>query len=275
MIALLARTDDPNRSYGWQWCLGSLPGIVLVYAAPAIATPKNALAVTFGLVLGFNVLMSAAVARLPARLAPVASPTPGPATAAANPKVRPSGARWPLYVGLLTVFATYSGITGAWAFFGRIADSQGLGGQFAGIVLAIATAASSAVSLLAGEVGQRGARPEPMAVAVIGMVATLALVAVLPGRTGFALGVVISIALAGYVLPLAVGIVSRVDPTGRAAGLPAAALGIGAVAGPAVAGHVYQAAGIATMLAVASAMLIAGLVTYVFAYCRGLPARRG
>lgn len=269
MIALLARTPDPNRSYGWQWCLGSVPGIVLVYTAPALSTPGRALWVSVGLILGVNVLMSAAALFLPSRIAPLSAP--GAHRATEGSASHASAPRWPLYVGLLAVFATYAGTTGAWAFFGRIAEAEQLGGQFAGIVLAVATAASSAVSLLAGEIGQRGARPAPMSTAVVGMIATLAMLVLVPGTLGYAVGVVGSIALAGYALPLTIGIVSRLDKGGQAAGLPAAALGIGAVAGPAVAGHVYQAAGQGTMLATASGMLLVGLAAYLVAYRRAFP----
>jgi predicted MFS family arabinose efflux permease len=262
MITLLSRTDDPNRSYGWQWCLGSVPGIVLVYAAPALSTPATGLLVTFGLVLGSNVLAGLPALRLPARLEPFGERTsPAPGQSAAGPA-------WPLVVGLFAVLATYSGVTGAWAFFGRIALANGLGGVFPGIVLAIATAASSAVSLLAGEAGNRGARPLPMMAAALGLAATLLLVAVQPDRIGYGIGVVTSIALAGWLLPLVVGIVPRLDTTGRAAGLPAAALGVGAVTGPAVAGHVYQAAGSLAMLLVAGGTTLAGLVAYVSVHRR-------
>ena len=270
MITLLSRTDDPNRSYGWQWCLGSVPGIVLVYSAPALSTPATGLLVTFGLVLASNVVAGLPALRLPARLEPIA-------TAAGTWRAGPgTGPAWPLALGLFAVLATYSGVTGAWAFFGRVALANGLGSVYPGIVLAIATAASSAVSLLAGEVGNRGSRPLPMLVAALGLFATLLLVALRPDRIGYGIGVVTSIALAGWLLPLVVGIVPRLDPTGRASGLPAAALGVGAVTGPAIAGHVYQAAGPLTMLIVAGGTTLAGLVAYVAVHGRAFarPARR-
>jgi predicted MFS family arabinose efflux permease len=269
MIAMLGRTADPSRSYGWQWSLGSVPGIVLLYAAPALSSPRYALPVTFGLVLAVNVLMSLPALRLPVRLA-----APSPAAPGTQARSAPApAARGPAAVGLFAVFAMYAGITGAWAFFGRIAVTGHLGVEFSGIVLAVATAASSAVSLLAGEAGNRGARPAPMAAAALGIIATLLMIALVPGRVGYAIGVVVSIALAGYVVPFSIGIVSRLDATGRATGLSAAALGIGAIAGPAVAGHVYQSAGAPTMIGVASAMVLAGLVAYLAVFRRAFPPR--
>jgi len=64
------------------------------------------------------------------------------------------------------------------------------------------------------------------------------------------------------------GIGPEPGPTGRAAGLPAAALGVGAVTGPAIAGHVYQAAGSLTMLVVAGGTTLAGLLAYVAVHGR-------
>ena len=268
MIALLARTADPNRSYGWQWCLGSVPGIVLVYAAPTLSTPAYGLIVTLGLVLAANVLAALPALRLPVRLQPLAAPT---AQGQADRVVAPT---WPLAVGLFAVLATYSGVTGAWAFFGRIALGDGLGGSYSGTVLAVATAASSGVSLLAGEAGNRGARPLPMALAALGLGGTLLMIGLYPGRVGYAVGVIVSIALAGWLLPLVIAIVPRLDPRGRAAGLPAAALGVGAVTGPALAGHVYQAAGPLLMLMIAAGTTLAGVACYIAVHRRAFARHR-
>jgi predicted MFS family arabinose efflux permease len=112
-----------------------------------------------------------------------------------------------------------------------------------------------------------------MMTAVLGLVATLLLVGLHPDRMGYGIGVVTSIALAGWLLPLVVGIVPRLDSTGRAAGLPAAALGVGAVTGPAVAGHVYQAAGPMTMLIVAGGTTLVGLLAYVAVHGRAFARR--
>lgn len=264
MIALLARTDDPNRSYGWQWCLGSVPGVVLVYIAPALTTPENALWMNFGLILVVNALTGIVVARLPVRL---------PALAA-QPSLTSGiggGPGWPVLAGLFAVFAIYSGVTGGWAFLGRIAVAQQLNGQYAGLVLAVATAASSIVSLLAGELGNRGARPASMIAAVVVMLLSFGLLASCPGRLGYGVGAIVAIALAGFVLPFGLGLVARLDATGRTAGLPAAALGIGAITGPALAGHVYQAQGPVAMLAVAGASVFVGLLAYLGVYGRAFP----
>ncbi len=267
MIALLSRTDDPNRSFGWQWCLGSLPGILLVYLAPALSSPANALWFTVALVLGCNALLSVPALCLPERLAAL------PITTNRTAQPPPVRHRWPLALGLFAIFATYAGITGAWSFLGRIALGEGLDAGFSGIVLAFATAASGAVSLLAGEIGDRGARPMPMLIAALGIVATMLMTALWSGRLGYAVSVIGATALAGWLLPFVIGIVPRIDPGGRTAGLPAAALGVGAAAGPAIAGHVYQAAGVVTMMITAAVVIVAGLTAYVGVHHRAFRSR--
>jgi len=84
----------------------------------------------------------------------------------------------------------------------------------------------------------------------------------------------VSIALAGWLLPLVIAIVPRLDPRGRAAGLPAAALGVGAVTGPALAGHVYQAAGPLLMLMIAAGTTLAGVACYIAVHRRAFARHR-
>ena len=269
MIALLARTEDPNRSYGWQWCLGSVPGVVLLYAVPVLSTPANAPMVSIGLIVAVNALIALTILRLPVRLPDL------PPRLTGDPTRRLAAApSWPVGLALLAIFTTYSGGTGCWAFLGRIATGAGLGGQYSGVVLALATAVSSLVSLLAGEIGNRAARPVSMGGAVAGMLLGLWLLACGPGEVGYGAGAIVTIALLGFVLPFLIGIVSRLDVTGRAAGLPAAALGLGAIAGPSIAGHVYQAAGPAAMLLVSAASLVVGLAAYLAVYGRAFGKRR-
>lgn len=261
MIALLAQTDDPNRSVGWQWGFGSLPGMFLLYAIPALAVPGGSAQIAFALTAGMNVVMALAAVALPDRLR---SQQPNPRRAGATGDV--PVIRFRVWIGLFVVFAVYLGITGGWSFLGRIAMREGIPGQYAGVVLAIATAASSLVALLAGEIGEIGARRGSMTAAVTAMLGGLALIAYWPTRLGYAIGAIVFIGLATYALTFSIGIISRLNTDQRASGLPAAALGVGSILGPAIAGHVYQADGARTMLLACGLSLIAGLIGYITVY---------
>jgi MFS family permease len=261
MIALLARTDDPNRSFGWQWAVGSLPGVFLLYAIPAFATPTGGVRSTFELIVVANGVMAVASVALPKRLKTQLAATRHIASAGALPN-----ARYPLWIGLFGVFAFYLGITGGWAFLGRIAAHAGLPGPYSGTVLAIGAAASCAVGFVAGEISALGSRRSAVTLAGTTMMIGLAMIAYSPTRVGYAIGTMLFIGLSTFVLTFSIGLVARLDTAGRAAGLPAAALGAGSILGPAVAGHVYQAGGARTMLAACGLSLLMGLGAYVIAY---------
>jgi predicted MFS family arabinose efflux permease len=262
MIALLARTDDPNRSFGWQWAVGSLPGVFLLYAIPAVATPTGGVRSTFALIVAANGVMAVASVALPKRLKTrLAAARPVAAGARALPTTR-----YPLWIGLFGVFAFYLGVTGGWAFLGRIAAQAGLPGPYAGTVLAIGSAASSVVAFVAGEISALGSRRSAMTLAGTTMTIGLAMIGHSPTRVGYAVGTILFIGLSTFVLTFSIGLVARLDTAGRAAGLPAAALGAGSILGPAVAGHVFQAGGARTMLVACGLSLLMGLGAYVIAY---------
>lgn len=265
-IAVLARTADPNRGIGWQWGLGSVPGIFLLYALPLVGSPGGGVRATFLLVAAANLAVAFLAIGLPGQLG-----LPRKVEFSADTPILQSRAA--VWICLFAVFAFYLGITGAWAFFGRIASQSGLSARYAGSVLAIATAASSAIGFLAGEIGDTGARRRFMTAAVAAMLTGLVSIGYFDGRVGYALGTILFIGLATYLLTFSIGLVARLDTTGRAAGLPAAALGAGSILGPAVAGHVYQENGARIMLLVCGLSLIAGLVGYLLVFPKSMPRR--
>ena len=60
MIALLSRTESPNRSFGWQWGLGSLPGVLLLYAIPSFITVTDTVRPVFELIVAAIVFIGLA-----------------------------------------------------------------------------------------------------------------------------------------------------------------------------------------------------------------------
>ena len=71
MIALLSRTESPNRSYGWQWGIGSLPGAhCSLYAIPSFITLTGGVRPVFELIVAANVIMAFVAIFLPDRLEP-------------------------------------------------------------------------------------------------------------------------------------------------------------------------------------------------------------
>jgi predicted MFS family arabinose efflux permease len=261
MIALLARSDNPTRSLGWQWGLGSAPGVLLLCAIPAFATPAGGVRTTFTLILASNLLMALAAIALPSRLKSQARPAAQAGSAGYSPS---TGLR--VWIALFGLCALYVGVTGGWAFLGRLAKQAGLAAQYSGTILAIGAAVSSVVAVVAGEIGDRGARRASMTAAGTAILIALALIGYWPTRLGFAVGAIAFIALASFVLTFGTAIVARLDTDGRAVALPAAALGLGAMLGPTLAGHVYEARGAEAMLLACGLSLLTGVIAYVSVY---------
>jgi len=260
MIALLSRTESPNRSFGWQWGLGSLPGVLLLYAIPLFIMVTDTVRPVFELIVAANVVMASAAILLPERLKPLPNAGSG-RLIGFSVDLRVS-----VWIALFGLCAFYLGITGGWSFFGRVATESGLTTQYAGTILAIGTAASSAVAFLAGGIGDLGARRASMTAVVATMLAALALIGFWPTRFGYAIGTIVFIGLATFVLTFGIGIISMLDKGGQASGLPAAALGAGSILGPAIAGQLSETEGAGTMLLGCGLSLVTGLVAYVIAY---------
>jgi hypothetical protein len=255
VIALISRSDDPDRAVGWQWCLGTIPGVVLLLVAAPVAARGAGLGATVALLALANLAVLVALPFAPARL----PDAPGGSVAGRAGRV-PAAA----LVALFAVFAFYVAATGAWSFLGRIATDAALPAAYAGAVFSAAAAVSALVGLVVAELGVAGERPALMAGAVILMLAGFALVAGWPTRLGFAVGVVVSISLTTYALSYAIAMVPRLDVGARASGLPAAALGLGSIAGPATAGQLYQHFGTVATLGGSAATLVAGFLAYAW-----------
>ena len=237
MIAMISRSANPHRAFGWQWGLGSIPGVLLLYAMPYVNRPNGDMARPFLMLLILNAVAGLSIVMLPRGLS-LTSPQPNkPANAAHTVGVLP------ISLALCAVTTTYLGLTGAWSFLDRVAMQAGLTPQYSGAVLAAAITVASLVAVFAGNWSHVAARIAPMTGAFLMMIAGLWLLSYSPTRTGFAAGSVVFLGLSTCVLTYTLGLVARLDVTGRAAALPAAALGIGSIVGPAMAGHIYQAAG--------------------------------
>jgi predicted MFS family arabinose efflux permease len=260
MIALLSRTESPNRSFGWQWGVGSLPGVLLLYAIPSFSTLTGGVRPVFELIVAANVLMAFAAIFLPDRLKPAPNAIGPGRLVGFSADVRAN-----VWIALFGLCAFYLGITGGWSFLGRVATESGLSTQYAGTILAIGTATSSTVAFMAGGIGDRGAGRSSMTAVVAAMLVGLTLIVFWPTRFGYGIGTIVFIGLA-TVLTFGTGIISILDKCGQASGLPAAALGAGSILGPAIAGQLFETEGAGTMLLGCGLSLIAGLAAYVIAY---------
>ncbi len=263
MMTMLSGTANSHRSFGIQWGLGSLPGMLLLYAIPALIGVKDGVYPAIAAIVAANLICGCGAFFLPDRLTSARQ-----ALDATRRVGFAAGGSGSVSIALIGLGAFYLGITGGWSFLGRIASEAGLTTKYAGTILAIATAASSAVALVAGRMGERGARRTSMATAIAAMLTGLALIGLWPTRLGYAVGSIVFIGLATFFLTFGSGIIARLDTSGRASGLAAAALGAGSILGPGLAGQLSEAAGVGAMLLGCGSSLVVGLAAYLLAHRR-------
>lgn len=266
MIVLLGQTEDPNRAFGWQWSLGAIPGMALLYLIPLVAPSGAAVGAIVALIVFANLLTSLPALWLGTRLprAVGASPGHGAASAAVPP------ARWPALLGAFGLFAIYAGVTGVWSFLGRIAAGESLDRAHAGLGLALATLAAVVASFAAGESGRAGARPVTFTAALALAFGGFAALAWWTGAWGYSVGAILLIGFASYALTLCTAVVSRLDAHGPGLGLTASALGAGAILGPSLAGHVFEARGLSAMYLVCLVLVAFSGLAYGLVYPRAL-----
>ena len=265
MLSGLAVSVNPNRTLGWQWGVGTLPGMAFLYLIPGLGTGVTGVHRTFMAVLVMNALAGLAALQLPVRLARPAhranAGTDNPSTAAAG--VLPAA---------VALFAIYAGCTGGWSLLARVASHNGLSSDSAGIALSVAAATSCGVALWIARLGDRGGRPLWMVFSVALMTAGLLCISRWTGQAGFTLGVMLFIAVSAYTLTYCGGLIARRAQGASGAAVSAIALGCGAIVGPATAGRLFEAWGPNAMLSAAGLALVGGLWAYLRA--AAAPVRR-
>ncbi len=262
MLAALSATPIPERAFGWQYCLGSLPGVALLYLIPALAKGADAVAISFGLVMVSNLMVAATIVLLPVQGIYV-----GPSLEGA-PLVRVRLAAVLFSIAMVALFCLYVAICGGWAFLGRVADADGIPAAFTGIVLGIATLVSIVATVPAALLGSAGGRLSVMVPASGLMILGLILLAVGSSRLWFVLGTMLFIGLTTFVLTYVLSLCARLETSGRMSALPAAILGAASTAGPAIAGHIVEHAGTLAMLLTCAAALLIAVSLYAAIYVR-------
>lgn len=258
MLSCLAFAKNPNRTLAWQWSIGTIPGMALLYVIPGLGGGAGGLHRMIIVTLLANLLVGLVAVTLP-RVPPEANALK-PA-----PREVEQHRRRGVYLAALALFAVYTGCTGVWSLLARVAEHVGLEPGFAGSSLSIAAGASCAVALMVARWGDRGASSATMTLGIGLMIAGLGFIAFMPGRLGYAVGVNLAISVSAYALTYCAGLIARQAQGAGSASMSAIALGAGAILGPAVAGHVYEVWGPEVMLGMMAIALLVGWVAYVCA----------
>jgi hypothetical protein len=145
-----------------------------------------------------------------------------------------------VWMGLAGIFLLYAGPMAVWAFFERIGEADGFSEHSVGNAIATALLLGAPGALLSSIAGKRFGRIRPLIVSTLGMVVTFAATVVTRDLTVYLLSGLLLQFLFNFCLAFQYGALSDADTSGRLIVLAPTFQGLGAVAGPAVAGLLMQ-----------------------------------
>ena len=220
--AAMARTRNPERSFGLFLALQTVLSIVCVYTMPPIIAAFG-FAAAYGVLLAFNIIAIALVA---------IGLRAGTATEEHSAMPGNDAAGWLRSGGvLLSILCFFTGVGALWTFLAILGQGIGLDSSQVALVLSISKLVAFAASFLPGLVGSRFGRMAPIIMSAAILVTAVQVYAVATGITLF----VIATALFSFgwymIYPFQLGALGQVDRDGRpmlaAAALTGAGLGLG------------------------------------------------
>lgn len=255
----LGDTSNPARSYGFKLGSEAALGALLLFLLPPLVVAQWGLQGLLVSMLVVFAVLALSILWLPAK---------GIKDSEAMPHLDgKSGAPvLPIVLSLVAFFVFFSGISALWAFIERIGNDAGYDGTDVGLALSVSLVVAMGGSFLAAALGDRFGFFKPVLAALV--VTVLALLALDSSGFSYYFAGACLFALAyGFAMPMQVTIVSCFDAKGEFVVLTAAAIALGGIVGPAVAGYLKtpdsnSAILVLTGVAVALAVAIYGFVFY-------------
>lgn len=253
-ITIVGQSDDPDRYFGFALASQLLLGSVLLFAGPAWIGPNWGYSGILTAAALFVVLMSLANAWTPVSIAEGPVSATGEPAAVSTPMV---------LTGVVAVLAWFTGYSGIYAFIERIGVDGGLSGQQIGLVLSLTIITGITGALGAAWLGDRFGKITPHFVGAVGTALTIVLLTNQPGLPRFAIAIVCLTLSLNFWLAYMLGAVGSIDTSGRFAVLTTAALGIGAMLGPGIAGALITDSSFRPAFVFAAIAIAAGLLTII------------
>lgn len=177
-----------------------------------------------------------------------------------------------IWGALAATLVFFAGASAIWAFIERIGANNGFEPESLGVLLSVTLVFALLGSLLAATLGGRFGNVKPF---VTG--GALSLVALLLLNMGdsfvvYAIGACMQTFVIGLLLPFAVTEVADLDIDGRYVVLSVPAIGIGAMAGPAIAGVLSQSGEFGSLLAFVGATVVVSAVLITVSAAHARPA---
>lgn len=153
------------------------------------------------------------------------------------------GPVYPVFIGIGAMCILYLGLSGVWAFIGRIADTASIDPTNAGTALAIGMALGAVGAFLASIIGNRFGNVKPMWLGTVGIIAGIAFLFNLKSFLIYTIAAFLIQSGWNFALPFQLGAISNADKSGRFVPLITTAMGGGATIGPSLAGALILARG--------------------------------
>jgi predicted MFS family arabinose efflux permease len=153
-----------------------------------------------------------------------------------------------IWGALAATLVFFSGASAIWAFIERIGAQSGFSPAALGVLLSVTLISALIGSLLAAMLGGKFGNVKPF---IVGAVLTLVAVFLLNSPQSFtiyAAGACLQTFVIGFLLPFAITEVADLDVDGRYIVLTVPAIGVGAMAGPGIAGVLSQSGDFGSLL---------------------------
>ena len=253
---ILGDTSNPARWFGVKIAAEALLGAVLLLVLPATTIAR----------WGFNGTIIGVIIAM-VFLAPFLFwiPASGSKEHEDESAARHSGEQQNPYIwgALLATLIFFAGASAVWAFIERIGAQSGFDAATLGVLLSVTLVFALLGSLLAAALGGRFGNVKPF---IAGAMLSLVAVSLLNSHGSFfvyATGACMQTFVIGLLLPFSITEVADLDTDGRYVVLTVPAIGIGAMAGPGLAGVLSQSGDFTALLTFvgATAIVSAFLIT--------------
>ena len=262
---ILGDTSNPARWFGVKIAAEAMVGAVLLLVLPATTIAR----------WGFNGTVIGVIIAM-VFLAPFLFWIPASGNKGQDDEIKTGTAgenQSPFIWGALAAtLVFFAGASAIWAFLERIGAQNEFDPAAIGVLLSITLVFALVGSLLAASIGGRYGNVRPFLVGAILSLIALVLLHNPASIAAYAIGACMQTFAIGLILPFAVTEVADLDVDGRYVVLSVPAIGIGAMAGPGIAGLLSQSGDFGSLLAFVGVTVVASAIMITLSAARARPA---
>jgi predicted MFS family arabinose efflux permease len=177
-----------------------------------------------------------------------------------------------IWGALAATLIFFSGASAIWAFIERIGAQSGFEPAALGVLLSVTLICALIGSLLAAALGGKFGNVRPFIAGAILSLVALVLLNSSQSFNVYAAGACLQTFVIGFLLPFAITEVADLDVDGRYIVLTVPAIGVGAMAGPGIAGVLSQSGDFGSLLAFVGATFVTAAVLVAVSATKARPA---